>query len=99
MPVRRDGKNRVMNAPEWLIGQHLWLKLRSIRSRIPFALGSIRSWSSHAKAKARRWHAMQWRLVYVTQYRLSLWKARYGGVAITLLLILPVVVSGSRAPA
>jgi hypothetical protein len=80
------------------MGPKLRSKLTAARSRIGIAWGILRSWIIHVKVKVRCWHAMLWQLLYRTRYRLSLLKARYGGVATTSLMILLVVCSSYLAP-
>lgn len=87
-----------MSAGKNSLRETLQPTLMFLQSRVDSARRYVRSRISHAKRAAQRWYALQWQHVYRAHYHFLLWKARYGFLATTTLLLLFIIVSGILAP-
>ncbi len=87
-----------MKAPRFSLREALQSKIASRRLRFVSAWSKARSWMEHAKRSGERWHAIMWHRIYAIHHHILFWKVRYGYVAITVLLVLLLVVSGYMAP-
>lgn len=95
---RSDEKAGLMDTAKHLLRERLRAKLISSHLRIVSAWHSVGSAITRSKRMAKRWYALQWQYIYRAHYRLLLWKARYGFLATTALLILLIMGSGILAP-
>lgn len=88
-----------MNATKHSLSETWRARLEFGRSRIAAAWASMRAGIENVKISGKRWYALLWHRIYGTHHRFTLWKAHYGVVAITsLLIILLAAGSGLLAP-